>query len=261
VLKAKCVSEGAVWFFPWSGCQQAQFVLRHLAQRQQCWGGSNKRRWIAFIDLKGAYDHVDREALWHHLQHAIFVPPQLLTVIQSMYSDDAYRLVDGLTSTAPISPFKGDKQGCPICPILFALFLSNVGAALGMRHSTGRIGVPLQNVERGQSGVWHVTHLLFANDLAVVDTSQKRLQSQMHSLLRYANGKGLTVNVSKCAVFGDWDARNGGHGTIWQRQHALCRGVLLLGHVDEQDYEYVVRWPAHVWQHAGCLAASSASSQ
>jgi hypothetical protein len=62
------------------------------------------------------------------------------------------------------------------------------------------MGVLLQNVERGQSGVWHVTHVLFAYDLAVVDTSQERLQSQMHSLLRYANDKGLTVNVSKCAV-------------------------------------------------------------
>jgi hypothetical protein len=45
------------------------------------------------------------------------------------------------------------KQGCPLSPILFALFLSDVGAALWMLHSTGRMGVPLQNVERGQSGV------------------------------------------------------------------------------------------------------------
>jgi hypothetical protein len=104
-----------------------------------------------------------------------------------MYSGDAYRLVDGLTCTAPICPSKGAKQGCPLGPILFALFLSDVGAALGMRLSTGRMGVPLQNVERGQSGVWHVPHLLFADDLAVVDTSQECLQSQMHSLLRYAN--------------------------------------------------------------------------
>jgi hypothetical protein len=143
---------------------------------------------------------VDRKAQWHHLQHAIGVPPQLLTVIRNINSGDAYRLVDGLTSTAPISPSKGVKQGCPLSPILFALFLSDVGAALGMRHSAGRMGVPLQNVERCQSGVWHVTHLLFADDLAVLDTSQERLQSQMHSLLRYANDKCLTVNVSKCAV-------------------------------------------------------------
>jgi hypothetical protein len=69
-----------------------------------------------------------------------------------------------------------------------------------VRHSTGRMGVPLQHVERGQSGARHVTHLLFADDLAVVDTSQERLQSQMHSLLRYANDKSQTFNVSKCAV-------------------------------------------------------------
>jgi hypothetical protein len=61
-------------------------------------------------------------------------------------------------------------------------------------------------------------HLLFADDLAVVDTSQERLQSQMHSLLRYANDKGLTVNVSKCAVLvtGMRTVQYGGHGTIWQ---------------------------------------------
>jgi hypothetical protein len=187
-------------FFPGRSCHHAQFVLRRLAQLQQCWGGSNKRLWIAFIDFKAAYDHVDREALWHHLQHVISVPPQLLTVIQNMYSGDAYRLVDGLTISVPICPSKGVKQGCPLSPILFALFLSDIGAAFGVRHSTGRMGVPLQHLERGQFRVQHVTHLLFADDLAVVDTSQERLQSQMHSLLRHANDKGLTVNESKCTV-------------------------------------------------------------
>jgi hypothetical protein len=118
--------------FGFSLVEAAKFVLRHLSQCQQCWGGSNKRLWIAFIDFEGAYDHVDREALWHHLQHVIGVPPQPLTVIQNMYSGDAYRLVDGLTSTAPISPSKGVKQGCSLSPILFALFLSDVGAALGI---------------------------------------------------------------------------------------------------------------------------------
>jgi hypothetical protein len=131
---------------------------------------------------------VDREALWHHLQHVNGVPSQLLTVIHNMYSGDAYRLVDGLTCTPPICPSKGVWQGCPLSPILLALFLSDVGAAFGVWHPTGRMGRPLQHLERGQSGVRHVTHPLFADDLAVVGTSQERLQSQMHSLLRYANG-------------------------------------------------------------------------
>jgi hypothetical protein len=86
------------------------------------------------------------------------------------------------------------KQLCLISLILFAQFLSDIWAAFGVRHSTGRVGVPLQHAEGGQEDR-HATHLLFANDLAVVDTSQERLQFQMHSLLRCANDKGLTVNV------------------------------------------------------------------
>jgi hypothetical protein len=57
-------------------------------------------------NIEAPFDHVDREAQWHHLKHVIGVPPQLLTVIQNMYSGVAYRLVDGLSS---ICPFKGFK--------------------------------------------------------------------------------------------------------------------------------------------------------
>jgi hypothetical protein len=67
-------------------------------------------------------------------------------------------------------------------------------------HSTGRMGVPLQHVERGQSGVRHVTHLLFADALAVVDTSKDRRKSQVRRLLRHVNNEGMTFNVSKCAL-------------------------------------------------------------
>jgi hypothetical protein len=72
------------------------------------------------------------------------------------------------------------------------------------------MGVPLQHLERGQSGIRHATLLLFADDLAVVDTSQEHLKSQMHSLLRYANDKSLTINVCKCAVLVTGMRRLGG---------------------------------------------------
>jgi hypothetical protein len=55
----------------------------------------------------------------------------------------------------------------------------------------------LGSLELCQTSHCTVTHLVIADDLAVVDTSQ---ESQKHSLLRSANDKGLTVNVSKCAV-------------------------------------------------------------
>jgi hypothetical protein len=76
----------------------------------------------------GQGDTVAKEALRHHLQHVIGVPSQLLTVIQNMYFGDAYRLVNGPTNTVPFCPSKGVQQGCPLSPILFALFLSDIGA-------------------------------------------------------------------------------------------------------------------------------------
>jgi hypothetical protein len=155
-----------------------------------------------------------------------------------------------------LCPSRGVKQGCPLNPILFAMCFSDIGADFGVWHSTGRLGVPLQHIERGQPLVRHVTHLLFADDLAVVDTSQERLQSQMHSLLRYANDKGLTVNVSKCAVL--VPGMRGLGGTVQF-------GYDTMPNVGE--FCYLGMWLNKTMsmsfasrQYAGCLAASSASS-
>jgi hypothetical protein len=41
-VNSKMCFRWSSFFFPGRSCQQAQFVLRHLVQRQQCWGGSNK---------------------------------------------------------------------------------------------------------------------------------------------------------------------------------------------------------------------------
>jgi hypothetical protein len=45
-----------------------------------------------------------------------------------------------------------------------------------------------------------VSHLLFADDLVLLETSQARSQALVDKLAAYAQRKGLTVNVSKCAT-------------------------------------------------------------
>ena len=53
------------------------------------------------------------------------MPTSLLSIIQDMYADDEYVLKDG-NKTARVHPSRGVKQGCPLSPLLFSLYVNGV---------------------------------------------------------------------------------------------------------------------------------------
>jgi hypothetical protein len=59
----------------WSTLCDSLLCFVPPALRQQCGGGSNKRLLITFMGTIAANGHVDRVALWHHLQQVVSVPP------------------------------------------------------------------------------------------------------------------------------------------------------------------------------------------
>ena len=54
------------------------------------------------------------------------MPAPLLSIIQNMYEQDAYVLVDG-SKSARVPPNRGVKQGCPLSPFLFSLYVNDIG--------------------------------------------------------------------------------------------------------------------------------------
>ena len=74
------------------------------------------------------YDNIDRT---HHLDHLnnTRMPTHLINVIRQMYNGDEYVLIDGAKTTSTSNsavPSRGVKQGYPLSPLLFSLFINDV---------------------------------------------------------------------------------------------------------------------------------------
>lgn len=81
------------------------------------------------MDLRKAYDSVDRGDLWGTLAQQCQVPPGLLQALQQLYHQLRAEIVGG-GDRGPVNVLAGLKQGCPCSPLLFSLLFDRVEAAV-----------------------------------------------------------------------------------------------------------------------------------
>jgi len=112
----------------------------------------------------------------------------LLKIIQNLYDADEYVLVDG-TKRARVRPTRGVKQGCPLSPLPFSLYINDVDCIA--RDGRGLV--------TGVADV-RVTHMLYADDLSLTAIDPDQLQVILDRLSTYALRKGLIANTYKSEV-------------------------------------------------------------
>ena len=204
---AKILPDSQFGFIPGRGTMDPLFLLFHCLQTARI--KQLKSLFVAFVDFTTAYDTVDRNKLWAHLQK-LHIPPHLLRYIQMLYHENVYVLKDGFV-TPGISPTRGLKQGCPLSPLLFSIYISDLQQAmpdrkLGARTLAHEVSIP---------------HIEFADDLAIMSNTAPRLQSLLNHLDSYAHAKALDVSTSKTVVmvFGSQQDQTTFHfrGTAIQR--------------------------------------------
>jgi len=186
----KKVPDTQYGFYPNRNTLQPMFILRHLIHAAKH-KKPNRHPYLhaVFIDFSQAYDTVHRPLLWEHLEKSS-IPTHLLDVLKQIYDKDEYVLIDGNKQASTKSTdLRGVKQGCPLSPLLFSLFINDVGKIAD--HCEGAI--------TGSEGLT-VTHMLYADDLLLTSNESKQLQKMLNNLKRYAAGKGLVVNVEKSQV-------------------------------------------------------------
>ena len=129
-----------------------------------------KKLCAVFVDLEKAYDKVCREELWEALR-SYGVSGGLLRVIKSMYqASEASVRVDGEVSEW-FGVKQGVRQGCPLSPWLFNIFLVMV-VREGRTNIHG--GVKLDTCQ--------VQVLLFADDTDLITEREEDLQHNIKAL-------------------------------------------------------------------------------
>ena len=79
-----------------------------------------------FIGFKKSFDSLERDKLWTIMLNK-GIPAHLITIIQKIYVENILRVNagNGISEDSRVIT-QGVRQGCPLSPVLFSLYLNEV---------------------------------------------------------------------------------------------------------------------------------------
>ena len=101
----------------------AQFIaLSEIVRRRHL---KNKPRFGIFVDFKKAYNRVHHGAIFRVLEH-MGIRGKMLIFIKRLYRDNKVRIRAGGCLSDPFDMRRGNRQGCPLSPLLFIIFTNGI---------------------------------------------------------------------------------------------------------------------------------------
>ncbi|MCO5572106.1 hypothetical protein L7F22_025857 [Adiantum nelumboides] len=132
-----------------------------------------------------SYDTVPRARLMNRMQ-MLGVPKEIMWGIMTLYGSVLGRIRTPEGDSDIIQSTIGVKQGCPLSPTLFGMYIDEVSDYI---DKEGDRGAQL-------AGTW-IPLLLYADDIVPIAESPDGMQRQLDVLQKFAEESGLSVNMGK----------------------------------------------------------------
>ena len=113
-------------FRPGLATQHNLFALQHMIDEAH---SNGKHMYTCFLDLKGAYDRVQRPLLWQVLRH-LGIHGVMLRAIQSLYEDSGLAIHINGKRGKILQSLTGVKQGCPMSPTFIGLCMDGLDSVM-----------------------------------------------------------------------------------------------------------------------------------
>lgn len=164
-------------------CADRIFVLRAIIQLMRA---HRKVFHCCFVDFRKAFNTVPRTKLWNTLRQ-IGVPPNLIRLVQVLYQHNTVRVQVADKVTSQFTSTMGVKQGCPLSPLLFCLYIQSLQERLEQASGTYPFQLPRTPI----------MFLMFTDDIVLLSTRKAGLQRQLKVLHTFCQEKELQVNLQK----------------------------------------------------------------
>ena len=182
------ISEGQAGFR--RGYSTTDHIFTLKAAIDKCFAKKGGKLYVCFVDLRLAFDSVQREPLFNILrQHGM--NGKFMKAIVAMYQSvfSCVRLEDRTTDffECPV----GLRQGCILSPEFFSLFINELASSI---ENGGMHGIQFL------PGLIELFILLFADDIALLSDTAIGLQNQINILNEGCKRLFLTINTDKTKV-------------------------------------------------------------
>lgn len=187
-------SPGQAGFRPGLSTLHPLFTLQHFVDSAI---HTAQPLYCCFLDLKGAYDRVQRPLLWQVLQR-LGVHGRMLGALQSLYANSTVAMRVGGRTGLRVPSETGVRQGCPLSPTLFGLFLDGLHQYIALHCPTEG---PMLHGGRP------VPDLAYADDVTLLAVSPEGLQRLIACASAFCAAVGLAISPGKTniVVFGSPD--------------------------------------------------------
>jgi len=162
------------------------FTLNYLINKQLA---KRKGMLVAlFVDLKAAFDSVDRGVLIEAMRER-GIREGLVKRVEEVMRETRNRVRVGREMGSSFWTERGVRQGCPLSPLLFNLVLADLEEKMRRVRWGG--------VKLGEEKVYS---LLYADDMVLMAEEEEGMRSVIERLEGYLEEKRLEVNVRKTKV-------------------------------------------------------------
>ena len=150
------------------------------------------KMYTCFIDFRKAFDTVWHEGLFYKLEEAN-ITGNFLNTLKDMYNKTECAVKMGNRTTQYFKCKKGVRQGDPLSPLLFNIFINGIFDRLAEGDCDP---VTLNEIDK-------INALAYADDIVLLSTSRNGLQKALNVVQQYCQDWKLKVNhkKTKCMTF------------------------------------------------------------